>query len=196
MIRVFTIFCKLNLINISALELFEFAMDSFDISNCTCPYCGARNTCTNHCNYKRYLISYEYGYVISSRIKVSRVICNSCETTHAILPEILIPYGSYSLFFVLTVLRDYFCTPRNGTVTEICDKYDVSVSTLYRWIHLFYKHKGLWLGILEDLIQSSSSFLKLFHETRELSNRLSNFFSSFGFSFLQGSPQTTRLRSP
>ena len=41
-------------------------------------------------------------------LRVPRVKCTSCGRTHALLPEMLIPYSSYSLRFVLTVLEAYF----------------------------------------------------------------------------------------
>ena len=36
--------------------------------------------------------------------------CPVCESTHAVLPDFIIPYCSYSLFFILRVLGSYFFT--------------------------------------------------------------------------------------
>ncbi|WP_276624136.1 DUF6431 domain-containing protein [Syntrophomonas wolfei] len=69
------------------------------------------------------------------------MICKSCGHTHAILPEVIIPYRSYSILFILTVLRDYYT--RSDDIWEIGDKYQIAVSTLYLWIHLFH-WQGIW----------------------------------------------------
>ena len=63
-------------------------------------------------------------------------------------PEMLIPYSSYSLRFVLTVLEDYFLHVH--TVEQICETYQIAHSTLYVFRNLFLSHKQLILGILND----------------------------------------------
>jgi Domain of unknown function (DUF6431) len=157
MIRVFTIF--------SAEDLFFAAMMDFSMERLSslvlpCPFCGAkRPTWSHHASYDRYLISYEKGIPTTYTISITRLICSSCGHTHAILPEIIIPYGSYSLIFVLNVLRDYYLP--HMTVQTLCDKYQISPSTLYAWKHLFLIHKKLWLGVLEDIYQSSLDFLSV-----------------------------------
>ena len=108
MIRDITVFCKLNLISLSALQIFEQFQDNFRIKDCVCPISGAKHTCSPHDSYERYLISYESKQTIYYHVSITRVICESCGHTHAILPEVVIPYGSYSILFILTVLRDYY----------------------------------------------------------------------------------------
>lgn len=196
MIREFTVFCKLNFIALNARQLFDQFMNNFRIQDCVCPICGALHTCSAHASYERYLISFESGEPVYYHITVPRVICESCGHTHAILPEIIIPYGSYSVLFILTVLRDYYI--RSGSIQELCDKYQIAVSTLYLWKHLFQKHKKLWLGVLEDAVTPSLDFLKLLTDfsMRELSFGLKHFFLSYGFSFLQGNSKTACSDSP
>jgi len=104
MIRVFCAFGKTYFNKISDLILFDRFMDAFKAEEVTCPSCGARHSCTNFDFYPRNMISYEQGAVVCNIISVLRVDCNSCNTTHAILPDILIPHSSYSLSFILKVL--------------------------------------------------------------------------------------------
>ncbi len=195
MIRKFTIFCKLNLIRLPALQLFEQFMDNFRIEDCVCPRCGARHSCCPYDSYERYLIAYESGKPVYYHINILRVFCQSCGHTHAILPEIIIPYGSHNILFILAVLRDYYI--HSGSIQEICDKYQIAVSTLYRWKHLFQKHKQLWLGLLEDAATKASDFLDfLTGFLPGLSQGLKHFFLSHDFSFLQGATKTTHCASP
>lgn len=198
MIRVFTVFCKLNFIKLSAEDLFlaammDFSMEKLSSLVLTCPFCGAKHpTWSHHASYDRYLISYENGIATTYTISITRLICSSCGHTHAILPEIIIPYGSYSLIFVLNVLRDYYLSQM--TVQALCDKYQISPSTLYAWKCLFLIHKKLWLGVLENIYQSSIDFLSV-PPSINTSTDLTRFFKHHANSFLQGVSKTAPFSS-
>ena len=69
----------------------------------------------------------------------------------------LIPYSSYSLRFVLTVLEAYFLHAH--TVEEICETYQIAHSTLYVFRSLFLSHKRLILGVLDDAQEKASGFI-------------------------------------
>jgi hypothetical protein len=193
MIRAFTVFCKLNFIELSALEMFTEAMRDFSKDKLPklvlpCPSCGAKHPLwTEFASYERDLISFEKGLPITYKITVSRIICSSCGHTHAILPEITIPYSSYSLIFVLTVLRDHYLS--HLTVQALCDKYMIATSTLYAWKRLFQIHKRLWLGILEDAATSPNNFLSSL-PSPTTSDDLAIFFQRHAQSFLQGVTKT------
>ncbi|MCL1810442.1 MAG: helix-turn-helix domain containing protein [Clostridiales bacterium] len=128
------------------------------------------------------MITYSNG-AVAHRVRVERCICSSCGSTHAIMPGMLIPFGSYSLFFVLAVLRAYFSRSLSGeTVAQICSKHQIAVSTLYDWKKCFASHKSLWLGAARSLAALDLEFLA---EARTCPGLLSGFFLRFGFSFMQ-----------
>jgi hypothetical protein len=197
MIRLFTIFCKLNFKTLSAKDLFLESMKAFSSDNLPfiklpCPYCGAKSpTWSYHDSYHRYLISFENEATITYSIDITRIICSSCQHTHAILPELIIPYCSYSLTFILSVLKGYFS---KMAVKVLCEKYQISVSMLYDWKRLFLIHKKLWLGILENIYQNSIAFMSSI-PTFTTSNDLSVFFLHNGHSFLQGIRKTAHFSS-
>jgi hypothetical protein len=197
MIRLFTVFCKLNFKTLSAKDLFlksmeEFAPENLPFIKLSCPFCSAKNpNWSYHDSYPRYLISFENNNPITYIIDITRIICSSCKHTHAILPEIIIPHGSYSLIFILSVLKDYFF---KMTIKNICKKYQISPSMLYGWKRLFLQHKKLWLGILEDLYQNPLVFLSSMLACNT-SNNLQQFFTQTGHSFLQGAIKTARFNS-
>lgn len=185
MIRDFELFCKLKNIKISESQLFKQSLESFDPETAPCPYCGAKGSFKKHSMYQRYLIYIHNRDILVETISVPRYLC-ACGHTHALLPACIVPYGSYSLFFVITVLREYFL--QHKTVEALCDSFHISVSTLYAWIRLYHRHKALWLGVLADLEVTSSAFLEsLMKET----NFLQSFFQRMAFSFLQGMSFTT-----
>ncbi|MGN8860257.1 helix-turn-helix domain-containing protein, partial [Catenibacterium mitsuokai] len=59
--------------------------------------------------------------------------CKNDKHYHAVLPNsIIVPYSSFSIFFILKVLalKSYSAF----TVEEITERFCISTSTLYRWI--------------------------------------------------------------
>jgi hypothetical protein len=109
-------------------------------------------------------------------------MCDSCHHTHAILPDHIIPYGTHGLFFVLSVLSDYFF--HLDSIADICRKYDISERLFYKWKGLFLKHKELFLGDLSNNITPSGLFMeRLISEP--YSGFVSEFISTYAFSFLQ-----------
>jgi hypothetical protein len=191
MIRKFSLLCKLNFINNSDLSIFHSIYDSLSFSKEICSHCNARHSCSLHSTYERHLIAMQGHHIVCHTVTITRVICSSCGHTHAILPDILIPYGSYSLFFILKILRLYFL--HTSTVTSLCEHFQISISTLYTWVHLFNQQKALWLGVLLHASTSSLSFLDDL-----LSNSCfpEHFFHAFHFSFLQFHFITTRFEYP
>ena len=182
---------------LSAQDLFldsmkDFSSDKLPFIKLVCPLCGSKHpTWSYHDSYQRYLISYENGRTITYTIDITRIICSSCEHAHAILPEIIIPHSSYSLTFVLSVLKAYFSKMK---VKEICEKYQISISLLYGWKQLFLQHKKLWLGILEDTYRNSLEFLSS-KPNLNSSKDFFQFFLQIGNSFLQGLTKTAHFSS-
>lgn len=189
MIRNFELFCNLNRIKHSDFSLLQRALHSLDPANCVCPACGAAHSCTLHSHYHRDFICIDHSNTVCHSVSIPRLICSSCNHTHAFLPASLIPHASFSLFFILTVLRSYFL--RNNTVAHICEHFSIATSTLYQWLHLFSLQKELWLGILKNAAASSDGFLDLLFNQEHF---LTSFFHKFRFSFLQGHQPATRYR--
>jgi hypothetical protein len=159
---------------------FNNFMNTFQVDKATCPHCGAKYNCTFFSSYSRNMITFENGSNTCHSIVITRVICNSCSRTHAILPDNLIPYGSYTLSFILTTLRAYFLGTK--TVAYLCDYFQISISTLYAWIHLFKEQKLVWLGVLND---ATTSPIKFIHDILNLKVSLNLFYKTINVSFLE-----------
>lgn len=147
-----------------------------------CPACGCKGDCRVHSYYDRHVVDFVKGKPVDSRIRVTRVIC-SCGHTHAILPDPLIPYRSYGLFFILRVLAEYFL--RAKTVAGICDAFLITPSMLYRWKKLFLEHRREWLGLISSVEKTVRASLKDLAVTDPFSSFAASFFSRTGRSFLQ-----------
>lgn len=178
MIRIFNLFCKLKEIKISDQEWFDQAVASRNLSAQSCPYCNSKGNLIPHDSYSRYMVTLKDNRPVTAILCVPRVKCTSCGHTHALLPEMLVPYSSYSLRFILTVLKAYFL--HLHTVEEICETYQIAHSTLYAFRSLFLSHKQLILGALNDTQEKPSAFIGEMD-----GQRLWQFWDSFRYSFLQ-----------
>ena len=117
------------------------------------------------------------------QVRVLRVVCTSCNATHAILPDPIIPYEQHSLFFILRVLAEHFL--RLKSIERICEVYEISMNTFRRWKFLYEEHWRIWKGYLESIKTTlRDSLLDLVH-TNPYSEFSSSFFKLTGFSFLQ-----------
>lgn len=175
-----SILASINSIKCSDMELYLNATSSVRLSKIQCPCCHSTGQCTAIGPYNRTMISVTKGSRSEQTLSVKRFICNSCRHTHALLPDILIPYGSYSIRFILTVLVLYL--HRKTSVADFCDKWHISVSTLYSWISLFIRHYSAFHSSL-DHIRSLSA--KPVNRVRHADNFISDFFNRFRFHFLQ-----------
>ncbi len=178
MIRLFSVLCKLNQIKYSDWQWFTDAVQSGIAPQEPCPYCSAKGCMRAFGSYKRYLVEWDGLCQKSNTVTIRRYVCDSCHHTHALLPSCIIPYRSYSLRFLLNALLAYFT--RTCSVEQVCSRYGITVSTLYRWLHLFLRLKELWLGILESASSSPDEFISAIDGVF-----VRDFFSQVRFSFLE-----------
>jgi len=183
MIRLFEALCKAYFKELSEKRRIQKATDSFNHFEAPCPSCGAVGKLAECGDYDRHLVSYEDGLIIDSEVRAKLFFCPSCETCHALLPDIIIPYGRYSLLFVLAVMAAYF--ERAGTVVNICERFGIAVSTIYDWRNRIALHKELMLGALISQKQRDHSYVLGLLNSSDLSGTLRLFFRKYGFSFMQ-----------
>jgi len=180
MIRYFSMKSKLNQLIKSDIDIFFMVINAYFLSVLVCPLCGAKGCCSSHMSYSRWVITVEDGGREAYEVDIPCVLCDSCGHSHAVLPDILIPYSSYSLRFILHVLEGYL--KRTCTVVDFCSQWEIAVSTLYYWKHLFLDHASLLAGVLnrfETLVTAALDYI------RDIESLPSLFFEQFKFSFLQ-----------
>ena len=100
---------------------------SGNLSGVECPACRCAGNFTGHGRYRRTIVhrGREEG------VEVRRVRCASCRATHAVLPEGVVPYKSYSEPFVLAVLRAWASGMSNA---EVRSSFGISESTRRRML--------------------------------------------------------------
>jgi len=195
MIRLFTALCKSFLKELSEWQIFHESTYEYSHLGEACPKCGAKGQLSGHGDYGRGLTSYEDGQIVYRLIGVLRYLCASCKATHALLPDIIVPYSPYSLLFMLTALIAYY--DRSGTVAEVCTRFGIAVSTIYDWKDRIAKHKDLMLGVLISRKRRAHSFILGLLDSPDLSGPFRRFFRICGFSFMQNrSISASRSRPP
>ncbi len=157
MIRLNALDCKLKNTILSVRDLFRQSLEQSPLFLLVCPYCGAKGTCNKRGSYERSLVTFPDGKPQVVRLRIPRVQC-TCGKSHALLPDFIVPYLSYSLPMILRILSDFFT--RRLTIRGICEKYLVSPPLIYRFKKRFLIHKKQWLGILRDMELSTISFMK------------------------------------
>lgn len=157
-------------------------MDGFRPEIRTCPFCGAKGSCHIHAYDQRSLVDFIHGSPVRHELCILRLIC-TCGHTHAILPDFIIPYSGYGLFFILRVLSEYFA--RLSCVERILERFSITRNQLYRWCSLWHMQKEERLGVLSSLETSDFSFLKYLARSICYSDFASGFVRRFAKSFLQ-----------
>ena len=183
MIRKNLLLCKIIRIKTSSKSLFDSYMALFRPELETCPICGSTGNCHIHDYYGRSIIDFRSGRQEKSDLCILRVFCESCNHAHAILPDIIIPYSGYSLFFVLRILGEYFAG--FYTTEQLCERYGISRNQLFKWIALFKSHRQEWLGLLSDAETSGLPFLKTLAAADSYSSFSMEFIRRSSRSFLQ-----------
>jgi len=178
MIKVKAIFGKL-FEQLSDENIFNNA-NLTDTSHFQCPYCHRKGDFKKLPSYQRYMISYNGDSRTEVLVTIPRIQCPSCGHTHALIPDNLIPYGSYTIKFVLRILLEYL--KRKTSVEALCNKWNISISTLYEWKKIFLYHHSLLLGVIHAAKALCES---LINEVYDYPDFPFEFFDCFRFSFLQ-----------
>ena len=183
MIRKNLLLCKIIRIKTSSKSLFDSYMELFQPELETCPVCGSTGNCHIHDYYGRSIIDFRTGSKQKDNLCVMRVFCDSCGHAHAILPDVIIPYSSYSLFFILFILGEYFAGLR--TIEQLCDRFDISMKQFHKWLKLWQAHRVQWLGILDASETDNISFLRMLIFRDPYSSFSMEFIRLTAHSFLQ-----------
>ncbi len=175
MINLFVQIIKIEKQNMSAQAIINQLCSSFLTSSdnrcCACGRTGMRYLRS----YTRWLTEYRFGRIIETELHTNRYLCG-CGKTHVLLPSLIIPYGHHSLPLIIHALHDYYS--RSLTVAGVCDRYHISVPTLYRWKALYEKDKELWLHGLRNIETSSLSFLNKLLNDQDMIGFLNEFRQS------------------
>ena len=194
MLRKITPFGKLFFDEVAAIDLYNTFYANFRIETEVCQCCKSTGNCCVHGYYKRNLIDYFNGKIKTIRILVLRIVCNTCGHTHAVLPDILVPYAQHTVRFIIRVVTEKLTSTL--AIEAICEKFDITYKTLYRFLEIYREHKALWLGVLKSIETPLGQFMPILCTYECFSDFMSVFSKRFGFSFMQrhANPANSRQR--
>ena len=183
MYRHFIYLYKLDINKLAtAIEVFKAAMRHFNKYITPCPKCKSKGHLSSHGKYDHQLVDYYGNQIQEGSVEICMAFCSSCGNTYSILPDLFVPHKSYSILYIMLVLRA--CMLRTVSVEAVCERYSVSVSTYYRWKATYRSHKSLNIGKIEKYFFEKDPHLTDSYNIC-FTDFLYDFFSQFGFSFLQ-----------
>lgn len=120
--------------NISSLsqEMVQELMPSCSDIHCNCPNCNAKAHFSYHGSYTRNISFILEHQSFDFKVSVARVICNSCGSTHALLPNFIIPYKIFSRESILNVVS----SASSSSVPKTAEKLNISFQLIYSFFAL------------------------------------------------------------
>jgi len=117
----------------------EKILNKKDFFTYNCPTCGAKHSFTRHASYKRNIILLSEDTLVDKKLKILRLKCSSCNKTHAILPNDIVPYCIYSYSIMIKILYQHLIDKES--VLSLSNKYSISFQLIYFFIsklHSFF----------------------------------------------------------
>lgn len=97
-----------------------------------CPKCGSVGLFHNHATYDRYLFNNS-----EEIITIQRIRCEVCESTHALLPDIIVPYRYFSSPFILKLFDLYL--KESLSISKISSALNISFQAVESLINCYTK---------------------------------------------------------
>lgn len=104
--------------------------DITDIHRNICPCCHAKNKLIKYGKYERNISILVNDTVENYRLSVQRVICNSCNHTHALLPNFIVPYKIMALFSIAKIVQ----RASISSAYKLAEAINLSVQMIYTYI--------------------------------------------------------------
>ncbi len=138
-----------------------------------CPCCNTRNSFTRHGSYVRNLCLINLSGIQEFKIKILRLCCNSCETTHAVLPPEAIPYCIYSFSFMLYVFIEHFV--HNKNILKLSEKLNTSFQIIYVFISKLSSQLNKCISFLRAFLAVQLDYSSSFKEVISIVSKYKDF---------------------
>jgi len=110
-------------------------LNNYQIYSYECPKCQSRHYWVRHATYGRNVVLVENFVFVEMKMNILRLKCNSCKSTHAILPSDIIPYCIYSLACIFKLITEHYL--EKNSVICIAKKYKISFHLICHFLKLF-----------------------------------------------------------
>lgn len=146
-----TIKCDLDNIN---QEKYDEIINNLDFNRLICPKCSHSDLII-HGYYTRRLKT-KIGTIY---LRIIRVICKACGSTHALLLSCLVPYSSIDLESHIRIINN---DDINGLMIEVSDIDESDVAYVSRMFNKHYKQRllSVCISIDDDLVFNCFKYFK------------------------------------
>ena len=139
-------------------EQIQNLMPSCNDITCKCPKCKAKSNFSYHGSYSRNITFICKENTYDFKVTVSRVICNSCGSTHALLPDFIVPYRITSRGSILYIVS----TAMSTSVLKTAEKFNISFQQIYAFIALVLSFYA-YADSLNKQLNLSNNFNKKYY---------------------------------
>ncbi len=163
----------INDFTVSIKSYNEKIINGFSISWHICPKCGAKHSFIKHGYYDRNVCFFDHKFNLEeSKITVLRLLCKSCNSTHAILPYDIIPYKIYDRNVIYHILTAHFVYKKS--IENISQKYKISSRLICEFIRIFrifltslFVFLKVFLGFSNEISDVSGMIILITKHTKD-----------------------------
>jgi transposase len=120
----------------------EKIFDCYHSFEYTCPKCGAKARFHRHGTYSRWVAYLSTsGCIVFETLEILRLKCQSCNSTHSILPGDIIPFQVYSLPVVLFLCEQILL--HKNSIRNTVNKTKCTIKTIYQKLKLLTQNLTL-----------------------------------------------------
>lgn len=146
-----------------------------------CPKCGQTHLGIFPSSYSRNVIFKVNNILLKVKVVVPRLICNNCNSTHAVLPDFCVPLKQYSKQAILEI-----ASLASKTSSQVAaDTLNVEAKQVRRFVNLVKRHKEQ-LNLIGNILGSKfKDFAKLHTLIKYLPLNITEiYFDNFNTIFL------------
>ncbi|MDD4809527.1 DUF6431 domain-containing protein [Methanobrevibacter sp. UBA417] len=172
-------------INNCLSESYNFFVKNLIIGLLICPTCKAKGRLEIHGYYPRHVVALIDTNLVHEILMILRLKCKSCGCTHAVLPDFIIPYCTYSYSLILECLNGYYSKVK---IEELCKRFKISPQLIYLWIKRFLDHKAQCILLFKEKKESKVSLIEILKRILgyiNLSDFLKEYFYENKYCFMQ-----------
>lgn len=146
-----------------------------------CPKCGKTHLKIFSSTYSRNIIFKVNNVLIKVKITIPRLICENCNSTHAVLPDFCVPLKQYSKQAIL----DIASLALNTTTESVANNLNIESKQVRRFVNLVKKEVNN-IGLINKILDSKfKNSTKLYTIIKHLPKEISKiYFENFNTIFL------------
>lgn len=148
-------------IKVNSIEDIEKKVNEVNVLGFICPKCKGHEF-NYYGSYSRFLIVKINEEILEITIKIKRIRCKTCKSTHAVIPDFIVPYKAYSFEIVNKIL--YLKENKEKTNKEIEEEYKVSRQLIRKWQQEFEKIKSKIKIIVKEMKNLLELEMKKYYE--------------------------------